>query len=77
MGMRLARLAAIGCVAVVTKPGTLRPGVRSRGGRGGAQGGVKREDTKRGGAARRRVVTPRLQLRLLTGCLFVQWDVLL
>jgi hypothetical protein len=65
------------CEAVVRKPGTLRPGARGGDRRGPVQGGVKREDTKRGGAARRRVASPRLLFRLITGCLFVPWDVLL
>src|SRR5215217_8185314 len=56
-----------------SKRGTQRPGVRGGGRRGAAQGGVKREDTKRGGAARRPVANPRLLFRLVTGCLFVQW----
>src|SRR5215203_6922373 len=60
-----------------SKRGTLRPGVRGGGRRGAAQGGVKREVTKRGGAARRRVASPRLLFRLITGCLTVRWDVLL
>jgi DNA-binding NarL/FixJ family response regulator len=75
----LERLRGLPVVALVSERSleTLRPGVRSGGRRGAAQGGVKREDTKRGGAVRLRIVTPRLLFRLVTGCLFVQWDVLL